>query len=152
MNTEQLLKLLKENRVKFVIIGATAFPIHGYSRATLDIDIFIKPEKANARRTRKALKEFGYDVTDITIEDLLTKKLLIRQYLVETDIHPFVTGVTFERIWRNKVKAKFGDTFVWFASLDDLIAMKKAASRGKDLEDLKFLRKLKKRARRSKHP
>lgn len=148
MQTEQLLKLLKENRVKFVIIGATAFPVHGYSRATLDIDIFIEPEKENGQKTWKALKEFGYDVADITIDDLLTKKVLIRQYLVETDIHPIVKGITFERVWRNKVKAQFGKTFVWFASLDDLITMKKAASRVKDIEDLKYLRGLKKRARR----
>jgi len=145
MNTEKLLKLLKENHVKFVIIGATAFPVHGYSRATLDIDIFIKPDKKNAKRTLKALQNFGYDVTDVTIDDLLTNKVLIRQYLVETDIHPFVKGVTFDRIWKNKVKARFGKTYVWFASLDDLIAMKKAASRTKDKEDLKYLCALKKR-------
>jgi len=148
MNTEQLLKSLKENKVKFVIIGATAFPVHGYSRATLDIDIFIKPEKTNAQRTKKALKQFGYDVSDITIDDLLTKKVLIRQYLMETDIHPVVKGATFERVWKNKVKARFGKTFVWLASLDDLIKMKKAASRPKDLEDLKYLLKLKKRAQK----
>jgi len=148
MNVEKLLKLLKENRVKFIIIGATAFPVHGYSRATLDIDIFIKPEKANARRTLKALKQFGYDVADLTIDELLTKKVLIRQYRVETDIHPNVKGATFEKIWKNKVKAKFGQTFVWFASLDDLIKMKKAASRPQDLEDLKYLLQLKKRAQK----
>lgn len=143
MQTEKLLKLLKENRVKFVIIGATAFPVHGYSRATLDIDIFIQPDKDNAQRTLKALKKFGYDTADITIEDLLTKKVLIRQYLTETDIHPIVKGTTFEKIWSKKVKAKFGETFVWFASLDDLISMKKAASRAKDIEDLKYLRRIK---------
>ena len=148
MNTERLLKLLKENHVKFVIIGATAFPVHGYSRATLDIDIFIKPEKDNAQRTFKALECFGYDVKDLNINDLLTKKVLIRQYLVETDIHPVVKGVTFERIWKNKVKARFGKTYAWFASLDDLIAMKKAASRPKDKEDLKYLCALKKRVRK----
>lgn len=144
MNTEGLLKLLREHKVDFVIIGATAFPVHGYSRATLDIDIFIRPERTNAVRTWQALKKFGYDVTDIKINDLLKKKLLIRQYIVETDIHPFVTGITFEKVWKNKVKAKFGNTNVWFASLDDLITMKKAASRPQDLEDLKYLTKLKK--------
>jgi predicted nucleotidyltransferase len=151
MNAEKLLKLLKENRIKFVIIGATAFPVHGYSRATLDIDIFIKPAEENARRTLKALKEFGYDVADITIDDLLTRKVLIRQYLIEADIHPIVKGVTFERVWENKVKARFGKTFVWFASLDDLIKMKQAASRTKDIEDLKYLRRLKKRNKNAKH-
>jgi hypothetical protein len=33
-----------------VIIGATAFPVHGYARATLDIDIFIRPERTNAEK------------------------------------------------------------------------------------------------------
>ena len=144
MDTESLLKSLKEHRVKFVIIGATAFPVHGYSRATLDIDIFIKPETSNAEKTLSALKNFGYDVQDIAVDELLTKKILIRQYLVETDIHPYVKGVSFEEVWKNKVKAKFGDTFAWFASLNDLIKMKRAAGRPKDREDLKYLLKLKK--------
>ena len=47
MDTEDLLKSLKEYKVKFVIIGATAFPVHGYSRATLDIDIFIDQKSNN---------------------------------------------------------------------------------------------------------
>ena len=143
MDTEGLIRSLKENKVVFVIIGATAFPVHGYSRATLDIDIFIKPERDNAEKTWRALKEFGYDITDIKIEDLLTKKTLIRQYIVETDIHPFVKGSTFQKVWRDKVKSKFGDTYTYFASLDDLIKMKKAAGRPQDTADLKYLVKLK---------
>lgn len=144
MDTESLLKSLKGHKVQFVIIGATAFPVHGYSRATLDVDIFMKPEISNAEKTLSALEEFGYDVTDISVDELLTKKILIRQCLVETDIHPYVKGVSFDEVWKNKVKAKFGDTFAWFASLDDLIKMKKAAGRPKDREDLKYLLKLKK--------
>ena len=147
MDVENLLKSLKEHKVRFVVIGATAFPVHGYSRATLDIDLFIEPNEANVRRTHEALKSFGYDVSDISLNDLLTKKVLIRQYLVETDIHPFVKGISFDRIWKNRVRAKFGDTFVWFASLDDLIRMKQAAGRPKDAEDLKFLRRLKQKKR-----
>ncbi|HIE35735.1 MAG TPA: hypothetical protein EYP89_00660 [Candidatus Omnitrophica bacterium] len=143
MDTEKLLKLLKEHKVKFVIIGATAFPIHGYARATLDIDIFIRSTPDNARRTWQALKEFGYDMTDVKIEDLLTKKLLIRQYMVEIDIHPFVKGVKFNEVWKNKVRAKYKNTYVYFASLNDLIKMKKAANREKDQEDLKYLMKAK---------
>jgi len=134
VDTESLLKSLKGHKVQSVVIGATALPVHGYSRATLDIDIFIKPEISNAKKTLSALKDFGYDVSDIAIDELLTKKILIRQYLVETDIRPFVKGVSFDEVWKNKVKAKFGDTYAWFASLDDLIIMKKAVGRPKDLE------------------
>jgi predicted nucleotidyltransferase len=153
MEVEGLFKSLKENKVRFVIIGATAFPVHGYSRATLDTDIFIEPTPRNAERTREALRAFGYDMSDVTVDDLLTNKVLIRQYLVEADIHPFVKGTTFERVWASKVKAKFGNTFVWFASLDDLIEMKRAAGRPKDKEDLKFLRRLKQdRVKRRRKP
>ncbi len=145
MDTEDLLRFLNVHKVEFVIIGATAFPIHGYARATLDIDIFIRPEVQNAAQLLEALKDFGYDVSDINLEDLLTKKVLIRQYLVETDIHPFVSGVTFDQVWENRVSGTYGNERVYYASLDDLITMKRAAGRPKDLEDLKVLQILKKK-------
>jgi hypothetical protein len=81
---------------------------------------------------------------DVTVTDLLSKKILIRQYIVETDIHPFVKGTDFETVWRGKVESEFGSTKVYFASLDDLIRMKKAAGRAKDLEDLKYLTAIRK--------
>ncbi len=145
MDIESLLRLLKENKVRFVIIGATAFPVYGYGRATLGTDIFIEPTKTNAARCLKALAKFGYDISDITIEELLSKKILIRQCLVETDIHPFVTGIKFKEVWKNKVKAELEGVVVYFASLEDLIKMKKAVKRQKDKEDLKILLELKKR-------
>jgi predicted nucleotidyltransferase len=145
MDTESLLKSLNAHEVDYMIIGATAFPIHGYSRATLDVDILILPTKENAQRTLQALKGFGYDMSEVTSSDLLSKKILIRQYILETDIHPFVKGVTVEEIWKNRITGKIGDTSCYFASLDDLIKMKKAAGRGKDKEDLKILIKLKER-------
>ena len=144
MDTEKLLRLLKGHKAKFVIIGATAFPVHGYSRATLDIDIFIKPDKPNANKVWKALNDFGYNMADVSVNELLKKKLLIRQYAVETDIHPFVKGITFKSVWKHKVRAKFGNTFINFASLKDLIKMKRAAGRPQDLEDLSYLLRLKK--------
>ena len=124
-------------------MGATAYPVYGYARATLDIDIFIRPERLNAERALQALNEFGYDMTDVTVEDLLTKKLLVRQYAVEATIHPFVEGVTFDRVWENKVEAEFGRTTVFFASLDDLIEMKRSMGSPQDLQDLKYLMRLK---------
>jgi len=143
MDIEDLLRSLNAHNVDFVIIGATAFPIHGYARATLDIDLFIRPEPRNASRVLDALRDFGYDTSEITLEDLLTRKVLIRQYLVETDIHPFVAGITFDQVWENRISGTFGNEKVYYASLDNLIIMKEAAGRPKDLEDLKILKILK---------
>ena len=102
-----------------------------------------EPTESNCAKCRKALSAFGYDVTDISIDDLFTKKVLVRDYTVETDIHPFVKGVSFNTVGKNKVRRRFGDIYVWFASLNDLIKMKKAAGRTKDREDLKYLQALK---------
>ena len=38
MDIEGLLRLLNEREVDYVLIGAAAFPVHGYARATLDVD------------------------------------------------------------------------------------------------------------------
>jgi hypothetical protein len=110
VDTESLLKSLNAHNVRYVVIGATAFPVHGYARATLDIDIFIEATADNAERTLAALQDTGYDVTDITVADLQTKKLLIRQYVLETDIHPFVAGIGFEEVWKNRVEDLIGQT------------------------------------------
>jgi len=142
VDRESLLSSLNAHSVDYVIIGATAFPVHGYARATLDIDVFIRPTRENAERTLTALRAFGYDVTELTVDDLVTKKVLIRQYVVELDVHPFVKGATFDEVWQRRVSGMFGRVPVAYASLEDLIAMKVAAGRPKDLEDLKALRLL----------
>ncbi len=144
MDISTLLKSLNAQHVEYVIIGATAFPTHGYARATADIDILIKPTKENARRVLDALKQVGYAVTDLTIDEVLKKKILFRQYILATDIHPSVVGVTYETVLKNRVKDTIEGIPVFVASLDDLIKMKRAANRPKDREDLKVLTALKK--------
>jgi hypothetical protein len=106
------------------------------------VDVFIRATADNVHRTRQALTAFGYDLADVSDDELRTKKVLIRQYLVEADIHPFVAGVTFDEVWSRRVVDRFGQTSAAFASLDDLIRMKEAAGRPKDLEDLRVLRRL----------
>lgn len=145
MDKESLLRSLNDRNVDYVIIGAAAFPVHGYARATFDIDIFIRPTSENAERTFEALCAFGYDVTDLTADDLLHKKVLIRQYTVELDVHPFVAGVDFAGVWGRRIAGRFGTVPVNYASLDDLIAMKQAAGRPKDLDDLIALQLLRER-------
>src|ERR1035441_2105244 len=91
---------------------------------------------------RAPLAEFGYDVTDVTVDDLLTKKILIRQYCLQTDIHPFVRGAVFDGVWAKRVPGTIGETPVDFASLDDLITKKKAAGQLRSEEHTSELQSL----------
>ncbi len=142
MDTESLLRSLNARRVRYVVIGASAFPAHGYGRAKLDVDILIEPTAENASRTPAALTDIGYDVEEVTADEMLEKKILFRQYVLDVDIHPDATGVTFDQVWKNKVRRKVGNTFAYFAGLNDLIKMKRAANRAKDRDDLKVLLEL----------
>lgn len=145
MDTESLLKSLNDHGVRYVVIGAAAFPIHGYARATLDIDVLIDPTRENAERTYAALTAFGFDTSDLRVDDLLDFKVLVRQYVVALDVHPHVAGVSFDEVWRKRTSGQFKSTTVYFASLDDLIAMKEAAGRPKDVEDLRHLKLIRER-------
>ncbi|MFH1861303.1 MAG: nucleotidyltransferase [bacterium] len=142
------MRLLNAHKVRYVIIGAAAFPVYGYARITLDVDFFIAPDRENVRKTYEALQEFGYDLSDITIDDMQNTKVLIRQYVMEVDIHPFVAGAEFEEVWDRRIEAAIGGEPAYFASLDDLIRMKEAAGRAKDREDVEILKRIREKHKR----
>lgn len=145
MTIQKLLKSLVENKVMFLVIGAWALPAYGYTRSTYDIDIFFEPTKANVGRIIKALEVVGYrGFEDLSTEDLLNKKTLFRQYVLDTDIHPFVAGAEFKDTWKKKKETVIEGVKVYIPDLDSLIKMKKAAGRNKDLADLEHLEEIKK--------
>lgn len=103
MDTEKLLRLLKENNAEFIVIGASAFPVYGYARATLDIDILIRPGLENIQNVIKALKEFGYDLMGLTPEDFLIKINRIQTFFEKR------RGLMSASFVRHKIESSF-----WF--------------------------------------
>jgi predicted nucleotidyltransferase len=137
---ESLLASLNAASIRYVVIGATAFAVHGWVRATADLDLFVDDDPANLERLRRALQEFGYDVEDASVEDFGRFKILLRQYDLPLDLHPFVAGVSsFEEVWSRRIQTDLGTVQAPFASLEDLISMKRAAGRQKGAEDLRQL-------------
>jgi predicted nucleotidyltransferase len=142
MDVPSFLACLNDHGVDYVLIGALAFPHHGYARATLDVDVFIEPTAENAARTRSALKAFGFDVCDLGEEDLLRYKVLVRDYSLQVDVHPFVAGADYEAVRSGSVETRVGGVPVRVPSLAHVIDMKRASGRPKDLEDLRHLEAL----------
>ena len=62
---EHFFKLMNENEVEYLIIGGVAVNIHGYSRATGDLDIWYNPTAKNFERLLKTISAFGYDTSDL---------------------------------------------------------------------------------------
>ena len=149
MKIEDLIRLLNEKSAEYLIIGAQACAAHGYVRATADMDILIRPDEKNIAKVRAALEAFGYDTTDASLEDFQTKKILFRQYWYDVDIHPFASGVKTEEALKNKMSGTYENIPAYFASLDDMIKMKRSAGRPQDIEDLHHLEEIKKQQKGS---
>ena len=69
-------KALNDEHVEFVIVGAFALAFLGYPRATGDIDLWIRPNAANAQAVLRALEAFGFKSLGITQEDILSGKVI----------------------------------------------------------------------------
>lgn len=137
MDIKILLQSLLEHKVKFLVIGAWALPAYGIERMTNDFDIFIEPTEHNVRRTIKALQQAGYlAVEDKHTKLFLTKKVLLREYILQTDVHPFVKGSNFERAWKTRKRTTIKGFKVFVPSIDELLSMKQAANRPKDKGDI----------------
>ena len=135
---EEFIELLNKNEVKCLVVGGYAFAIHAYPRFTNDIDFFILPTKSNADKIISVLKEFGFDISSISADDLLKKDKVVQlgEPPYRIDLLTSIDGVDFGDAWERKIQGKYGDQVIYFISKEDLIRNKKASGRKKDLDDL----------------
>ena len=145
MNThpdfEELLRLLEEHGVDYMIVGGYAVAFHGYPRFTKDIDLFYRPEEENVGRLRKALVRFGFNETDLPASAFLSKGNVVTFGVVPTrvDLINGIDGVSYEEARANAVRGTYGRVSVSFIGLADLIRNKKATPRARDKADVEDL-------------
>jgi hypothetical protein len=68
----EMLQCLLEEKVKFLLVGAYAVAVHGFPRATKDIDFFVWATPENATNLVRALARFGAPIDDISESDFST--------------------------------------------------------------------------------
>jgi hypothetical protein len=138
---KDLLKLLKNHDVKYLLVGGYAVAYHGYPRSTGDMDIWIQINPENAQKMVRVLKSFGFDTPDLDAELFLTKRQIIRMGIppVRIEIMMDASGVVFDDCYQNKIVGEIDGTEVHLISLEDLKKNKKASGRFKDLNDLENL-------------
>jgi len=55
---KDILQLLLKSKAKFLIVGAYALGLHGYPRATGDIDIWVEPSQDNSEKLFNVLRDY----------------------------------------------------------------------------------------------
>ena len=137
----EMLSALSEAGAEFLIVGAHALAAHGAPRATGDLDIWVSPTPANARRVMQALTAFGAPLHDLTLDDL-TRSDTVFQIGVppsRVDILTGVSGVQFDDAWLRRVPLDVEGAAVSVISREDFIRNKRATGRPKDLADIEAL-------------
>lgn len=135
---KELLRLLNENQVEYLVVGAFALGFHGAPRNTGDIDIWIRISKENSTRMISALKDFGFSSLGFKEEDFLDKDSIIQLGVppVRIDILTSITGVEFDAAYKNRCVLKSEGIPINYLSKEDFIKNKRASGRLKDLADL----------------
>jgi hypothetical protein len=141
---KELLQLFGRHRVKYLLIGGYAVGLHGYARATNDIDILIASDDDNAEKVVAALIEFGLSVESVK-KELFTQPRSLVVMGVEpfaVDIVNYLDGSDFDTAYARREIRTSEDIEISLISLEDLIANKTAVARDKDLLDVKELQRI----------
>jgi hypothetical protein len=136
-----LLKAFIAADVRFLIVGAYALAVHGRPRATGDLDVWVEPTPANARRVMNGLREFGAPLRDISEGDFSRAGCTYQIGVppIRIDILTDLTGLTFDDAWTRRLRRRFGTIEVDVIGREAFIRNKRATGRAKDLVDIEGL-------------
>ena len=128
---KDLLKILSDNEVQYMIVGGYALSLYAAPRATGDIDIFVKIDQDNADR-----------ILGITEQDLLTPEQVLQLGYPPNriDILTGIEGVSWEEAFQNRKNIVHDDLVLPVIGKDELIKNKLSTGRMKDMADVEKIR------------
>ena len=140
----EFIQALNKCDVEYMLVGGYAVILHGYSRTTGDMDLWINPTQSNYEKLVIAFDLFRLPVFDMTLDKFLNT--------VEYDVFSFgrapraidimtkVKGLDFEEVFPNANWHELDESFsVRVINITDLLIAKRSAGRFKDLDDIEKL-------------
>jgi len=108
---EELLRLIEEHEIEYMIVGGYAVAYHGYPRFTKDMDLFFRLTSENALRLREALVKFGFHEEDLPLDAFTTvgNVLTFGVAPARVDLLNEIDGVTFDEAQPNAVRGRYGN-------------------------------------------
>ena len=134
---KDMLQVLLDNGVKFLMVGAYAMGVHGYPRATGDIDIWVETSAENSERVYRSMAAFGAPLHEIDETTFATPGIVFQIGVAprRIDIITAISGVEFDDAYQQRQIVEIEDLSIPILSLDDLIKNKRATGRDKDRLD-----------------
>jgi hypothetical protein len=150
----EVFRVLNGHGVDYLIIGGVAVQAYGHVRTTQDVDVVVAPDARNLERLAAALEQLharlkgvdahllGIDPTDAAhLRDGANFGLATSAGGLDvwTDTAELKGARPWEEMRARAVTAEVGGQSLRFVHRDDLIRMKLAAGREKDLKDIAAL-------------
>ena len=137
---------LNERGIEYAVCGGWAMAIHGFLRATLDIDFLIVTE--DVQRIFDVAREQGFDIEGLPLNfdggktqirriskiDQRSKELITLDLLLVTE--------AYKDVWETRKRVIWNEGEYRVVSRKGMEKMKEMAGRPKDLIDLDYLRGL----------
>ena len=131
--------LLNNRGAKYLIVGARACWLHGYIRATMDVDILVPEDLENHARLIAALSELeDHAAAELTTQDLVENVVVKIADEVEVDVSTRAWKVSYADAVGTSLKATIEGVEVPYIDLQTLIKSK-STGREQDKVDVRRL-------------
>jgi hypothetical protein len=136
---EEIRETFARHGVRYLFLGKSAAILLGYPDTTQDADLYPEKSEANGKAMVAALRELGFELTEVEAAEVVRGKDFIQLKNGPFDLDLIFAPDGIERFsdaWSRRVMTEGFPV----CHIDDIIASKQAANRAKDRESLDRLR------------
>ncbi len=143
---KKLTDYLNKDNIDYALCGGLAMAVYALPRATLDIDILIKPE--SLEKTLAAARKSGFTIDAVPMQLHNGKIIIHRITKVEngTEEHlcldMLLVTPEISQVWEERKTIKWEGGILSVLSPEGMIVLKSFRSSGQDLDDIKYLRSI----------
>jgi hypothetical protein len=137
-----LLATLSRAKIQYAVCGGLAMAIHGKPRATIDIDVLIRPEDEEC--VYAAVEPLGFRIKAKPMNFAGGTMQIRRVTKIDADgdvlmLDLLLVTPTYEDVWRSRQTVEWRDQMIFVVSREGLIALKSSRSSKQDLADIESL-------------
>lgn len=134
--------LLNQHNARYLVVGARACWLHGYVRATMDVDILVPEDLGNHACVIAALSELeDHAAAELTPQDLVENIVVKIADEVEVDVSTRAWTIRYADAIGTSLRTTIQDVEIPYLDLKTLIASKRT-QRGQDQVDVERLMSL----------
>jgi hypothetical protein len=139
----QVCEALNRSQAKYLVIGGIACILHGYVRATTDVDVLIERTFTNAERVLEALATVGYGFArEWAAAEILKRPITVIGDDPAVDVFTVAWKVKYEQAVKRSSIVELESVSIPLIGIDDLIDTKRTG-RLQDAADIEVLEEIK---------